>query len=136
MMVAIIWNHTGFEQIVALPKGMKFNTDDYISHILDPLAEWRRSQVGDSDRRLHVPVDNPRSHAVKKATEFLAGNGMKRGPHSPFSLDLAPCDFYLFGYIKSRLVCASFEEPDQLWQVNDVIFQSIEEATLERVFQE
>jgi hypothetical protein len=31
---------------------------------------------------------------------------------------------------------ASFEEPDQLLLVVDVIFQFIEKATLERVFQE
>jgi hypothetical protein len=28
---------------------------------------------------------------------------MKRAPHPPYSPDLAPCDFYLFGYVKDRL---------------------------------
>jgi hypothetical protein len=46
MMMTIVWNPTGFYRIVALPKGMKFNTDYSSSHILDPLAEWRRSHVG------------------------------------------------------------------------------------------
>jgi hypothetical protein len=45
-MVTIVWNLTGFYWIVALPKGMKFDADYYISHILDPPAEWRRNQVG------------------------------------------------------------------------------------------
>jgi hypothetical protein len=40
------------------------------------------------------------------------------------------------GCIKGRLAGASFEERDQLLQAIDAIFQSIEEATLERVFQE
>jgi hypothetical protein len=61
---------------------------------------------------------------------------MKRAPSQPYSLDLAPCDFCLFGYIKARLVDASFEEPHQLLQVIDAIFQSIENVTLECVFQE
>jgi hypothetical protein len=39
MMVTIVWNHTGFCRIVALPKGMKFNADDFISHLLDPFSE-------------------------------------------------------------------------------------------------
>jgi hypothetical protein len=51
---------------------------------------------------------------------------MKRVPHPPYSLDLAPCDFYLFGYIKGRLAGASLEEPDQPLQAIDGIFQSIE----------
>jgi hypothetical protein len=61
---------------------------------------------------------------------------MKGPPRLPYSPDLAPCDFYPFGYIKSRLAGASFEKPDQLLQAIDAIFQSIERATLERVFQE
>jgi hypothetical protein len=51
---------------------------------------------------------------------------MKRASHLPYSPDLAPCDFYLFWHIKGRLAGASFEEPDQLLQVIDAIFQSIE----------
>jgi transposase len=136
MMVTIVWNHTGFYRIVAFPKGMKFNTDYYISHILDPLAEWRRSQVGGSNRKLHVHADNARPHTAKKVTEFLAGNGMKRAPHPPSSPDLALCDFYLFESLKGRLAGTSFEEPDQLLQAIGAIVQSIEKATLERVFQE
>jgi hypothetical protein len=46
MVVTIVWNPTGFYRIVALPKGMKFDADYYISHIFDLLAESRRSQVG------------------------------------------------------------------------------------------
>jgi hypothetical protein len=61
---------------------------------------------------------------------------MKRTPHWPYSAYLAPCDFCLFGYIKGRLAGISFEEPDQPLHAIDVIFQSIEKATLERVFQE
>jgi hypothetical protein len=40
----------------------------------------------------------------------------------------------LFGYIKGRLAGASFEDPDQLLQAIDAIFQSVEKATLERLF--
>jgi hypothetical protein len=39
IMVTIAWNPTRFYRIVALPKGMKFKTDYYISHILNSLAE-------------------------------------------------------------------------------------------------
>jgi hypothetical protein len=134
MMVTIVWNPGGFFRIVALLKGMKFGVDYYISYILDSLAEWRRSQVGGSNRRLHVHADNACLHTVNKVTEFLAGSDMKRAPHPPDSLDLPSCDFYLFGYIKGRLASASFEEPDQPLQMIDAIFESIEEATWNACF--
>jgi hypothetical protein len=63
-MVAIVWNSTGFYQIVALPKRMKSSADYYIIYILDPLAEWRRSQVGGSNRSLHVHAANARPHTA------------------------------------------------------------------------
>jgi transposase len=135
MTVIIVCNPTGFCRIAALPKGIKVNADYYISHIFDPLAEWRKSQVGGSDRRLHVHADNARPHTAKQVTEFLTGNGMKRAPHPPYSPDLAPRDFCLFGYIKGRLAGTSFEKADQLLHAIDAIFQSIEKATLERVFE-
>jgi hypothetical protein len=132
IIATIVWNPTGFYRIVALPKGMKFNADYYISHMLDPLTEWRRSQVRGSDRRLHVHVDNAGRYTPKKVTEFLANNGIKETPHPPYSPALEPCNFELYGYIKGRLAGASFEEPDQLLQASDVI----ETAPLEPVFQE
>jgi hypothetical protein len=122
MMAIIAWNPTGFYRIVALPKGIKFNADYYIFYMLDSLAEWRWTQVGVSDRRLHVHADSAWLLIAKKITEFLAGNNMKRTPHPPYSLDLAPCDFYIFGYIKRRLACVSFEEPDQLLPAIDAMF--------------
>jgi hypothetical protein len=101
MTVIIVWNPTGFYRIVALPKGMKSNAGYYSSHTLDPLAEWRKSQVGGSDRRLHVHARNAYPHTAKKGTEFLAGKGMKRAPRASYSRDLAPCDFYPFDTSKT-----------------------------------
>jgi hypothetical protein len=85
---------------------------------------------------LHVHAENGRPHIAKKVTEFIAGNDVKRVPHPPYSPDLAPCDFYLFGHIKGGLAGASFEELDQLLHTIDTIFQFIEKASLKRVFQE
>jgi histone-lysine N-methyltransferase SETMAR len=138
IIVTIAWNPTGFYQIVALPKGMKFNGEYYISHmyILDPLTEWRRSQIGGSDRRLHVHAGNAGPHTAMKVTEFLTANGMQKALHLPYSPELAPCGFRLLAYIKDRLAGASFKEPAQLLQAIDAIFQSIGRAILERMFQE
>jgi histone-lysine N-methyltransferase SETMAR len=39
---------------------------------------------------------------------------MKAAPHPPYSPDLAPSDFDLFGYIKGCLAGLSFENADEL----------------------
>jgi hypothetical protein len=76
--------------------------------------------------KIAYPREQCSPYTAKKVTEFLAGNGMKRVPHPPDSPDLAPCDFYLCGYIKGRPAGASFDEPDSRLQAIDVIFQSVE----------
>jgi hypothetical protein len=59
-----------------------------------------------------------------------------RTDHPPYLLDLAPSDFYLFGYIKSRLSGISFDEGGGLLSVVETILGSIEKSALDRVFLE
>jgi hypothetical protein len=46
-------------------------------------------------RKLMVHADSARPHTAKGTLEFLEQNVMKRGPHPPYSRDLAPSDFDL-----------------------------------------
>jgi hypothetical protein len=71
-------------------------------------------------RRLFSP---PRT---SKRIRYFSGPAVDRANFQPEGLE--------FGCIKGRLTGASFEEPDQPFEAIDAIFQSIEEATLERVF--
>jgi hypothetical protein len=61
-------------------------------------------------------------------------NAMRRAPHPPYSPDLAPSDFYLFGYIKQLLLRCEFTDRDSLLQGFRDILGGIEKATLEGVF--
>jgi hypothetical protein len=92
----------------------RFN-DYYISEILAPLTAWRASEAGAADRDLMMYSDNARPQIRKKPDEFFANNGMRRPPHSPYSHDFAPSDFFLFGYIKNKLKRQLFDDPDHLF---------------------
>jgi hypothetical protein len=59
---------------------------------------------------------------------------MRRAPHPPYSPDLAPCDFYLFGDIKGLLAGSSFTDPDRLLFAVEEICEHIEKPGLERAF--
>jgi hypothetical protein len=61
-------------------------------------------------------------------------NAMRRAPHPPYSLDLAPSDFYLFDYIKQLLLGCEFTDRDSLLQAARDILGGIGKATLEGVF--
>jgi hypothetical protein len=61
---------------------------------------------------------------------------MKSAPHPPYSPDLAPSDFYLFGYVKRCLASLSFEDADQLLAAVEDVLEGIEKVTLQTVFLE
>jgi hypothetical protein len=55
---------------------------------------------------------------------------MKSASHPPYSPDLAPSDFYLFGYVKRCLAGLSFEDADQLLAAVEGVLEGIEKVTL------
>jgi hypothetical protein len=59
---------------------------------------------------------------------------MEQAPPSPYSPDLALSDCCLFGYLKDRLQGQHFEDGDQLFDAIMSLTETIEKATLQRVF--
>jgi hypothetical protein len=47
--------------------------------------------------------DNMPAHTALSIREFLVKKNIPVLPHSPYSPDLAPCNFYLFPKLKSNL---------------------------------
>jgi len=47
--------------------------------------------------------DNAPGHTALSIREFLAKKNISVLPHPPYSPDLAPCNFYLFPKLKSKL---------------------------------
>jgi hypothetical protein len=121
----IVRNPTGFQLIDFLFPCAKFNGTNYVTNILCPLAVWRDIQVGKIDRKLIIHSDNARPHIPKKTFDFRELNGVERAPHLPYWPDLAPCDFYLFCYIKQVLAGREFAERKKLLEAVMAILDAI-----------
>jgi hypothetical protein len=106
----------------------------YVTHILRPLSDWRKTQVGRTNRKLWIHADNARPHRATVTLQFMQQNVMRRASHPTYSPDPAPCDFYLFGYVKKLLLGCEFTDRDWLFQGVRDILGDIEKATLEGVF--
>jgi hypothetical protein len=59
---------------------------------------------------------------------------MKSAPHPPYSPDIAPSDFYLFGYVERCFAGLSFEDADQLLAAVEGVLEGIEKVILQAVF--
>jgi histone-lysine N-methyltransferase SETMAR len=125
-MLTIVWNPRGFYLIKVLEKGRKFNNGYHIAELLKPLSQWRSIEAAGNERKLLLHADNARRHTAKLSTQYFSESRMKSVPHPPYSHDLAPSDFYLFGYVKRCLAGLSFEEADQLLAAVEGFLEGIE----------
>jgi histone-lysine N-methyltransferase SETMAR len=117
-------------------KSRKFNEDYYVAEIFEPLSQWRSIEAASNERKLLVHADNARPHSAKSSTQYFNENRTKSAPHPPYSPDLAPSDFYLFGYVKRCLAGLSFEDAHQLLAAIEAVLHGIEKVTLQALFLE
>jgi hypothetical protein len=79
-------------------------------------------------------ADDARPHTIKMTSQFMEQNSMQTAPHAGYSPDLAPSDFFVFGYVKQLLSECQFADHDSLFQAVSNILVGTEEVTLESVF--
>jgi transposase len=122
----------GIPLIVALPKGRTFNAKYYRDNIFTALIQF---QPEDDGRKRVVHADNARVHTAQKCRTFCEENGLRLGFHPPYSPDLAPSDFFLFGYVKTRLKGMAFRSYEELLNAIVEVVTGIESQTLTSVFE-
>jgi hypothetical protein len=138
-MLTVVWNPIGFHVLKALPKGRKFNAQYYTNDILVVISDWRRQPGGTRPNKLWVHSDNARPHTAEhreNAKGLHQSQSNETGTSSPYSPDLAPSDFFLFGYVKRKLMEYRAETPSELLVRIWVILAEIPRETLNAVFLE
>ena len=103
IMVSIIFR-SGIDQITYWDKGDTVTSESYIKDCLKPLVrtlEEQRSKSGCHGLKFYQ--DNARPHVASMVITFLKDHEFIIMDHPPYSPDLAPSDFWLFDYIKTRL---------------------------------
>jgi hypothetical protein len=68
-------------------------------------------------------------------SNFCEENGLRLAPHPLYSPDLAPSDFFLFGYIKECLKGMVFLSYEELLDAIGEVVTSIESETVTAVFE-
>ena len=86
-------------------------------------------------KHLKFHWDNALPHTSSDTRSKLSELEVSVLPHPPYSPDIAPSDFFLFGYIKSRLRGCSFGTPDELLGKVTMEIEAISRNQLESVFE-
>jgi hypothetical protein len=127
----------GFHVVDLMTSQNRFNSQYLVEHVLVllvreifPHSRNRRAL------RLHVQLDNGRARFSRVAEQFLEANDILRILHPPYTPDLAPSDFWLFGRIKTAIACVKFDEQEQLLNAITEFLNRISVEELRAVFDE
>ena len=136
VMVTIIWGVYGFSVIDFLQCDESYNSQYHIDNILIPLAEIKSEIWKQSDKRkIWLHLDNSMLYnsimSMKKYDEL----GFKRPPHPAYSPDVAPSDFYLFGYLEQKLQGKQFNDIEGLEEELHEILGTISNDQRKAVFE-
>lgn len=134
-MIVVFWNVHGPLVIEAVPCGASATGEYFKNEIIAKLCASKAfKEAKKAGKKFWVHMDNAPIHRAATVTQEMERMGLHRAPHPPYSPDLAPSDFYLFGALKSRIRGIEFRDSEAIkeWIVD--AFERIPPDELRRVF--
>ena len=118
----VFFSTSGFKVVEILPNDTTVDAN-YFCTIIDKLA------VGSSGP-LFLHMDNAPPHRAKISQNALERHNITKLPHPPYSPDLAPSDFWLFGLLKGELAGRSFGTESEL---QEAVLDEIHKITTKKI---
>jgi transposase len=81
-----------------------------------------------------IRADNGTPYTARKILNFFQENHLGMAPHPPYSPDLAPSDFFLFGHVKHVLEGAEFPSEKDLLAAIHSVLSNMTGDTLRAIF--
>jgi hypothetical protein len=134
-MLRVFFNRDGLHLIDILPQNRKMNAGYFAENIVRSLVsvfypDGRRCRA----RKYLVHFDNAPIHNSKLVTEKLMEGGLKRMPHPVRSRNRSRCEFFLFGYLKHKLIDKAERTPEELFRDVETIISEITSDMISRGF--
>ena len=135
-LISVFWSPEGLHSLVALPPDATYDSTFFCQSILPNiktgLCTGRRRRTL---RGIILHMDNARPLNSKISRDAIEATKAKRVEHPPYSPDLAPSDFFLFGALKVKLSGSSFSTEQDLISLIRQKFQEISKQVLVRAYQ-
>jgi len=123
IMLTVLFSRMGILVVDFLPEGQNFNSEYMTSTIIPKLvAKIKETSTTKISYKWFIHLDNSPVHNSKLTITSIENSGFTRLPHPPYSPDLAPSDFSLFGYLKNQLSLKNCRDSSELkGQVTDFL---------------
>jgi hypothetical protein len=136
VLITIFWSPLGFPVIDGLPAGEKFTARYFCDNIVPKIAEQRSPDARQNrSRKFVVHMDNATPHSAKWTKSCFKTLRLREADYLPYSPDLAPSDFDLFGKLKGQMAGSEFESTEDFLATISRLTNVISREELESVFQ-
>ena len=109
------FDRTGMIYMHWVPTEQTVNKEYYVEVLREFRKRFhRQGPVLFKSGQWHFHQDNAPVHNSILITDYLTKMGIKTVPHSPYSPDLGPCDFWLFPKLKEKLRGCRYETIEEM----------------------
>ena len=131
-----IFNCTGIIYMHWVPTGQTVNKEYYV----EVLREFRKIFLGKRPAlfklgQWHFHQDHAPVHNSILVTDYLAKMGIKTVPQPPYSLDLAPSDFWLFPKLKENFRGCRYETIEEMKEAVEKVIDTLTQEDFHGAFQ-
>jgi hypothetical protein len=118
-----------------MPKGWKYNQLYFIDNIVPGLKRGKMSFARPKPgSTFWAPMDTSMWHTGAKITSEFQKHHLARMPHPPYSPDISPCDFWLFGMLKGILKDRELVSSEEIEVANPDVWNSLTSDDVQSVF--
>jgi hypothetical protein len=134
-MFTIFFNGVGQFYVDVLPQKQKMNSAYFTERILTGVAEICAQEETIPKENLTIHFDNAPMHNTEMVREMLTQWNIPGMDQPPYSPDLAPCDFFLFGYLKQFVRDVQFSTEQEFVNVIISFLEAISPKLWSDVFE-
>jgi histone-lysine N-methyltransferase SETMAR len=115
-MVSAYFTRCEFVSVEFLPMGQKYNSQ-FFAEMVPPSIEKKLAECHPKVQTTaaHLHIDNGKPYTSRMPIEKIEELDFILVPQPPYSPDIAPCDYFLFGYLKQHF------EGNHLTRENQVV---------------
>ena len=123
--------------IYQMPEKVSFTSEHFTENILPLIkSEIQKLKGVSKTSKVRIHMDNAKPHNAKRTVEKLEELHFERLPQPPYSPDISPNDFFLYGYIKEKLKGSHFTSREDLISSIVEIIQKIDKSVWSSIYEE
>lgn len=114
VMLTVFWDRKGPITISFLERGQTVNSENYCNLLTQVKKDIKNKRRGLQASGVVFHQDNARPHTAARTLAQIDEMGWDLLKHPPYSPDLAPSDYHLFGPLKQHLRGKHFRNDDEV----------------------